>query len=98
MMHSAQRHREFVAHAAADCGALGKPEMMRVRGASAAEQAWLQRYELEVIAVAVAPRFAQREVGLVDAWSKRVLRAGFIPIGQCERQGSVECEPAGLQF
>ena len=71
---------------------------MCVRRSSATEQARLQCYELEVVAVAVAPRLAQGEVGFVDPWSRRLLRDGFLPIRHRERQGSVECESAGVWF
>ena len=98
MMESAERHGELVAHPAAQCGALGKSQVMRVRWSPTAQQARLQGHELEVIAVAVAPRLAQGEVGFVDPWSRRLLRDGFLPIRHRERQGSVECESAGVWF
>src|SRR6516164_2631152 len=65
MMQPAQRNRELVTHPAAERCALGKAEMMRVRRASAAKEARLQSHEPEVIAVAVAPRFAYCQGGFV---------------------------------
>jgi len=98
MMQPAERHGKLVAHPAAERGALREPEMMRVRRSPTAEQARLQCYELEVIAVAVAPRLAQGEVGFIDPWGSRVVRGGFVAIGQSKRQGSVERQPAGVWF
>jgi len=98
MVQPAQRHRELVAHSAPEGSALGKPEMMRVRWPSPAQQARLHGYELEVTAVAVAPRLAQGEVGFVDPWSSWFRRGGFYAIGQGERQGSVERQSAGVRF
>ncbi len=66
MMQPAERHGKLVAHPAAERGALREPEMMRVRRSPTAEQARLQCYELEVIAIAVAPRLAQGQIGFVD--------------------------------
>jgi len=38
VMQSAQRHGELVAHPAPERGALGKPQVMRVRGSPAADE------------------------------------------------------------
>ena len=98
VMQSAERHGEFVAHPAAECGALGKSEMMRVRRSPTAEEARLQGHEFEVIAVAVAPRLAQGQIGLVDLWSTRVLRNGFLTILYGEWKGSTERQFAAIRF
>ena len=98
MMQPAERHGKLVAHPAAERGALREPEMMRVRRPATAYQAWLQGHELEVIAVAVAPRFAQGQVGFVDPGSARVRPGGLLAIRYGERQGSVERQSAGVRF
>ena len=98
MMQSAQRHGELVAHPAPERRGLSKPEMMGIRRSPTAEQARLQCYELEVIAVAVAPRFAQGQVGFVDPGSARVRPGGLLAIRYSERQGSVERQSAGVRF
>ena len=97
-MEPAERHREFVTHPAAECGALRKSEMMRVRRSPTAEEARLQGHEFEVIAVAVAPRLAQGEIRFVDPWSTRVLRDGVVAIRYGERQGTVERQFACIRF
>jgi hypothetical protein len=85
MVQPAQRHGELVAHPAPERRALRKPEMMRVRRPPTAEQTWLQGHELEVIAVAVAPRLAQRQVGFLDPYSACALRVRLFTIGQGKR-------------
>jgi hypothetical protein len=66
MMSAAQRHRELIADPAAQGPWLHESEVMGVARLPPAEQAWLGRHELQVGAIAVAARFAQREVALVD--------------------------------
>ena len=72
--------------------------MMRVRWPPTAQQARLQRHELEVIAVAVAPRFAQGQASFVDPSTTRPLDLGVFAVSQRERQASVERQSAGVRF
>ena len=72
--------------------------MMRVRWPPTAEQAWLQGHELQMIAVAVAPRLTYRQTGLVDPRNTRILRGGSSDICYGKRQGSVEGESVSFRF
>ena len=66
MVGAAQRHGELVADPAAQGPWLHEPEVMGVARLSPADQAWLRRHELQMGAIAVAPRFAHGEGALVD--------------------------------
>ena len=67
VMSTAQRHGELVADLATKRARLHEGEMMGVRGLPTTDQAGLERHELEVPLVAVAPRFTDGEQALVDA-------------------------------
>jgi hypothetical protein len=73
MVTPAQRDGVLVAHSTADSPWLSEAEMMGVRRPSAADQAWLRRYEPEVCAVAVAARFTERQCPLVNMPSHRIV-------------------------
>ena len=78
MMSAAQRHRELVADLAAQCAALCKAQVVRVRGLAAANQARLLRNKADMVLVADPARLRQgsallstmREGGLF-AWPGR---------------------------
>ena len=71
-MDSAQRYRELVAHLESHCPWLGEFEMMRISGASSADQARLRCHELEMCFVAESTRLAERKLALVDFAGKVV--------------------------
>src|SRR5262249_16454367 len=56
VMAAAERHREFVAHLAAECAALGEAHVVRVDGAPAADEAGLGGDKGEVCLVAEPAR------------------------------------------
>jgi hypothetical protein len=58
MVGAAERNRELVADAAAQRAWLGESQMMGVRRPPSAQETWLRRYELEMLTIAVAARFA----------------------------------------
>jgi hypothetical protein len=66
VMDSAQWHRELVAYLEAHRAGLGESQMVRVSGASPADQTWLRCHELEVGFVAEPTHLADREYALVD--------------------------------
>jgi hypothetical protein len=61
MVRTAERDRKLVADPAAQRSRLRESQVMSVRWPPSAQQARLRGYELEVRAIAVAARFAQRE-------------------------------------
>jgi hypothetical protein len=65
MMSAAQWHRELIADPAAQGACLHESEVMGVARLPPTEQAWLRRHELQMGAIAVAARFAEREGALV---------------------------------
>ena len=65
-MGPAQGHHEFIADPASESPRLHKSQMVGVRGPARAHETRLRRHELEMLAVAVAPRFAQSECAFVD--------------------------------
>ena len=67
MMDAAERDREFVAGLAAERARLQVPQMMRIRGLAAADQAGLLGDVTKVLAVAIAARRRNGERALVDA-------------------------------
>ena len=67
MVNSAERHRELVAHFAAERPRLRRAKMMGIRGLTAADKAGLRGNELTMGLVADAPRFADRKHAFVDA-------------------------------
>jgi hypothetical protein len=66
VMRSAQWYREFVADLAPHRTGLGKSKMVRVSGASPADQTRLGCNELQVCFVAMAARLADRELAFLD--------------------------------
>ena len=76
MMGAAQGNRELVADPAAQGPWLHESEVMGVARLPSTEQAWLRRHELQMGAVAVAARFAQRERAFVDMPLNGVVHRG----------------------
>ena len=68
MVATAQWHREFVAHLAAECWALCEAHVVGVRWLPAANQARLLGNEPDVIAVADPPRLREGKHALVDSF------------------------------
>jgi hypothetical protein len=66
MVGTAKRNHELVADPAAQRARLGKSQVVGVRRPASAQQARLRGYELQVRAIAVAPRFAMRKSAFVD--------------------------------
>ena len=66
MVGAAERDRKLVADPTSQGPRLHEPQVVGVRGAAPANEARLRRDELEMLAVAVAPRFAQSECAFVD--------------------------------
>jgi hypothetical protein len=65
MVCAAEWNGELVAHFAAECARLRKPEMVSLANLPATQGARLSRYEAKVVLVTIAARLDQREV--VDA-------------------------------
>ena len=65
-MSSAQGHRELVTHLEAHCPRLGEPQVVRISGASPADQTRLRCHEFEVGFVAQPSRLAERQLAFVD--------------------------------
>jgi hypothetical protein len=63
---AAQRQRELIANSAAQGPGLHESEVMGIAGLPPTDQAWLRRHELQMGAIAVATRFAQREGAFID--------------------------------
>ena len=66
MMGAAERDRELIADPAAQGLGLHESEVMGIARLPPAEKARLRRHELQMGAISVAPRFAQRQRALVD--------------------------------
>jgi hypothetical protein len=66
MVGAAQRHRILVADFAAQGPRLHEAQVMRLGGLPLAPKAWLRRHELQMGAIAVAARLAQRQGALFD--------------------------------
>ena len=98
MVQPAQRDGELIADSAPERRALRKPQMMRVRRPPTAQQARLQCHEFEVVAIAVAPRFAQGEVSFLDHCRSGVFRGGFRAVGYGKRHRPVERPSAGVEY
>jgi hypothetical protein len=77
MVTPAQRHGVFVADPAAEGSRLHEAQVMGVRGPSRPQEAGLQTDELEVLAVAIAARLAQRGGALVDVPGRGVVDPRF---------------------
>jgi hypothetical protein len=91
MVRAAQRHRELIADPAAQSPWLHESEVMGVARLPPTEQAWLRRDELQMGAIAVAARFAQREAALVDMPGNCVvyqLQFGLHRSSRLRRRGS----------
>ena len=73
MVSPAQRDGELVADLAAEGLQLRKPEVMCVRGLSAADQARLFGHEPHMVLVTNAARFGKGKRALVDAARTRLL-------------------------
>jgi hypothetical protein len=79
MVGPAQRHREFVAHLAAERAGLREPEMMGVRGLPPTDEAGLQGDKLQMRLVAVTPRFANRQhAAIIEASAPALNLAGAL--------------------
>ena len=66
MVSAAERHRILVADFAAQGARLHEAQVMRLGGLPLAPKTWLRGHELQMGAIAVAARLAQREGALVD--------------------------------
>ena len=66
VMGPAQRDRELIADLAPHCAGLGESKMVRVSGASAANQTRLRCNELEMALIAMPTRLADRELAFLD--------------------------------
>ena len=66
MVPAAERHRELIADFEADCPGLGKPQVMRIAGLPAADQARLRGDKLQMRLVTQPLRFSDGELALVD--------------------------------
>src|SRR5438094_9751154 len=71
MMAPAQWDSELIADLAPEAAQLGEPHMVGIRGPPAANQAWLFDDVADVVAVADAPWFGERQNAFVD-----LLRSG----------------------
>ena len=69
MVTAAQWYGEFIAHLAAERGALREAHMVGVRRFAAADQAGLLSNEPDVIAVANSPRLGEDKHALVDGFA-----------------------------
>jgi hypothetical protein len=63
----AERYGEFVADLAGERPRLGEPQVVRIRGLAAADQARLLGNEAQVLAVAIAPRRRHGKDALVGS-------------------------------
>ena len=71
MMAAAQRNGELIAHLEANGSGLCKPQVMRIGGLPAADDARLRRDEFQVCLVAQPFGFGNRELALVDpGWNE----------------------------
>jgi hypothetical protein len=66
MVGAAERHRELIADPAPQGSRLHESEVMGIARSPPAQQARLRRHELQMGAIAIAARLAQREGTLVD--------------------------------
>ena len=66
MMTAAERNCEFIADLAAECPALGEPEMMRIRRPPAADQTRMLGDGSDMIPVTQAARFGHHQRTLID--------------------------------
>jgi len=66
MVGAAERHRVLVADFAAQGPRLHEAQMMGLGGLPLAPEAWLRGHELQMGAIAVAARLAQRQGAFVD--------------------------------
>jgi hypothetical protein len=94
MVAAAERHGELIADLAAEGAALGEAKVVWIAGHTAADQARLLGNEADVLPIAEAARFGERQDGLVDASGRRLLfglserlRSCMIP-GRFSRAGS----------
>ena len=79
MVNSAERHRELVAHFAAERPWLRRAKMMGIRGLTAANKAGLRGNELTMVLVADASRFADRQHAFVDAATDAAAQESSLP-------------------
>ena len=66
MVDATKRNRELVADPPAQCPRLCKPQMVGVGRPPPAQQARLRCHELQVSAIPITSRFAQREGSFID--------------------------------
>ena len=66
VMTAAERNYEFIADLAAECPALGEPEMMRIRRPPAADETRMLGDGSDMIAVTQAARFGHRQGALIN--------------------------------
>jgi hypothetical protein len=66
VMRATERHRELVADFAAQGPRLHEAQVMRLGGLPLAPKARLRRHELQMGAIAVTARLAQRQSAFVD--------------------------------
>ena len=67
MVSTAERHRELIAHLAAERPGLGESKMMGIRRLPATDETGLRGDELEMSLVSVTPHFADYQDAFVDA-------------------------------
>ena len=75
VMPAAERHRELIADFETDCPGLGKPQVMRIAGLPATDQARLRGDKLQMRFVTQPLRFCEDELALVDpVWDRAIER------------------------
>ena len=80
MVDAAERDSEFIAGLAAERAGLHEPQVMRVRGLAAADEARLFGDVAKVLAIAMSPRHHNREHALL-------VSDGLVTIGTTARAG-----------
>ena len=84
VMAAAERHRELIADFETDCPGLGKPQVMRIAGLPAADQARLRSDKLQMRLVTQPLRFSEGELALVDpVWDRAIERCRRKRRGRC---------------
>ena len=83
-MDAAERHRELIAHLAAQGARLSEPQMVRIGRSPPAYEARIRGHECPMVPVAFAPGFAERQAGAVGVcgptpfpWTVEVLGSGY---------------------
>jgi hypothetical protein len=79
MVDTTKRDRELVADPPAQRPRLCKSQMVGVGRPASAQKARLRCHELEVRAIAITPRFAEREGAFIDMPGNGIVHAVFRP-------------------